>query len=192
LGTAPIARLVATSLAMLAAASSITAQDDPRLARSREAATALQQALGARLSAAIGESGPIGAIEVCNVEAPGIAERLSASAGARVGRTSLKVRNPANQPDERALSTLERFELEWQRDQRSPPETFAVEADGSARYMRAIPTQALCVTCHGPALAADLAAAIAQRYPTDRATGFSVGTLRGAFVIDWPAAAEAR
>jgi hypothetical protein len=162
-------------------------QEDARLERSRELATALQQSLGARLSTAISAGGLIGAIDVCNVEAPEIAAGLSAGAGASVGRTSLRVRNPDNAPDEDARSTLERFELEWQRDDRVPPESFVVAADGGARYMRAIPTQALCVGCHGPALAADLAAAIAARYREDRATGFEVGTLRGAFLIDWPA-----
>jgi hypothetical protein len=181
-------------LALLAAfgiASSGAAQDDDeRLARSRELATELQQALGARLTAALGERGPVGAIEVCSLEAPEIAARLSASSGAAVGRTSLRVRNPANEPDDEARTTLERFERAWQRDAGAPPEDFAVAVDGSARYMRAIPTQPLCVTCHGPAIAPELAAAIAQRYPTDRATGFAQGSLRGAFLIEWPAAAE--
>jgi mono/diheme cytochrome c family protein len=180
-------------LALLAAfgiASSAAAQDDERLTRSRELATELQQALGARLTAALGERGPVGAIEVCSLEAPEIAARLSTSSGAAVGRTSLRVRNPANEPDDEARTTLERFELAWQRDASAPPEDFAVATDGSARYMRAIPTQPLCVTCHGPAIAPELAAAIAERYPTDRATGFAPGSLRGAFLIEWPAAAE--
>lgn len=168
-------------------AGSVDTQEDTRVERSRELATTLQQTLGARLSTAISAGGVIGAIDVCNVDAPEIADRLSAGAGARVGRTSLRVRNPANAPDDKARSTLESFELEWQRDKGAPPESFVVGTDGSARYMRAIPTQALCVACHGPALAADVAAAIAARYPADRATGFEVGTLRGAFIIDWPA-----
>jgi hypothetical protein len=70
-------------------------------------ATELQQTLGARLAAAINDDGVIGAIDVCNVEAPEIAARLSASAGAHVGRTSLKVRNPDNEPDDDARRTLE-------------------------------------------------------------------------------------
>jgi hypothetical protein len=178
--------LVAAALGFGIAGSGDT-QEDTRLERSRELATALQQALGERLSTAINAGGVIGAIDVCNVEAPEIAAGLSASAGARVGRTSLRVRNPDNAPDDRARVILEQFELEWQRDEGAPPESFVVAPDGSARYMRAIPTQALCVACHGPALSADVAAAIAARYPADRATGFTIGTLRGAFLIDWPA-----
>jgi hypothetical protein len=55
--------------------------------------------------------------------------------------------------------------------------------------MRAIPTDALCLTCHGATLAPELAAAIARDYPADAATGFAQGQLRGAFSVIWPAAA---
>ena len=53
--------------------------------------------------------------------------------------------------------------------------------------MRAIPTEALCLTCHGETLAPELAAAIAREYPNDQATGFKLGELRGAFRVVWPA-----
>ena len=185
-------RVLVAACAVGAAMSSpaTQAQEDARLARSRELAAALQQALGARLTAAMSQGGALAAIDVCNVEAPQIAERISTDAGARVSRTSLKVRNAANAPDDQARATLERFEREWPTAGGSPPESFSAATDGSARYMRAIPTQPLCLTCHGPALAPDLGAAIRARYPNDRATGFDVGTLRGAFLIDWPATSE--
>jgi hypothetical protein len=178
--------LVAAALCIGTAA----AQEDPRAARGRELAGALQQELGARLTAAIGSGGPVNAIGVCNVEAPAIAAQLSTSAGAQVGRTSLKVRNPANAPDDDARATLQSFESAWRRDTSAPPESFTVAADGSARYMKAIPTQPLCVICHGATLAPEVAAAIEARYRNDAATGFAVGDLRGAFLIDWPATAR--
>jgi hypothetical protein len=53
--------------------------------------------------------------------------------------------------------------------------------------MRAIPTDAVCLTCHGATLAPELAAAIRRDYPDDAATGFSQGQLRGAFSVIWPA-----
>jgi hypothetical protein len=178
--------LIVTALLALPAG----AQDDPRLARSRELAAAFQQALGAKLMAAIGAGGPVAAIEVCHVEAPAIATQQSARAGARIGRTSLKVRNAANAPDPTARAVLERFEQDWAADRSAPPESYIVSADGSARYMGGIVTQGLCVTCHGATLTPELALAIAARYPDDAATGFAVGDLRGAFLIDWPAGAE--
>jgi cytochrome c551/c552 len=177
----PIWMLIVTALLALPA----VAQDDPRLAASRELAASLQQQLGARLMAAMGSGGPVAAIEVCQIEAPAIAAELSTSA--RVGRTALKARNPANAPDPAARIQLERFEQQWSSGPAEPPEAFSVAADGSARYMQAIVTQALCVSCHGSALTPAITAAIAARYPDDAATGFAVGELRGAFLIDWPA-----
>ena len=44
-----------------------------------------------------------------------------------------------------------------------------------------LPTQALCVTCHGPAqgIPADVKQKLGERYPKDQATGFAEGDLRG-------------
>ena len=60
-----------------------------------------------------------------------------------------------------------------------------VETDGGQllRYMKAIPVGEVCLTCHGGKLDPSLAAEIARLYPTDRATGFAAGQLRGAFTI---------
>ena len=61
-------------------------------------------------------------------------------------------------------------------------------ADGKSvfRYMKAIPAGELCLTCHGKDIAPDLAAKIRERYPKDRAIGFSLGEIRGAFTITQP------
>jgi hypothetical protein len=68
-----------------------------------------------------------------------------------------------------------------------PVERFAAASDGSARYMQAIVLQPMCAMCHGDSLAPEVRAAIQENYPDDQATGFAVGELRGAFLIDWPA-----
>jgi hypothetical protein len=61
-----------------------------------------------------------------------------------------------------------------------------VAGDGSARYLKAILVQPQCLACHGGPLAAPVKAAIASRYPGDRAMGYAAGELRGAFVVEWP------
>jgi hypothetical protein len=68
-----------------------------------------------------------------------------------------------------------------------PVERFAAASDGSARYMQAIVLQPMCAMCHGDSLAPEVRATIQENYPDDQATGFAVGELRGAFLIDWPA-----
>ena len=49
--------------------------------------------------------------------------------------------------------------------------------------MKAIPTQPLCLACHGQEIAPPVAEKLAELYPGDKATGFEEGDLRGAFVV---------
>lgn len=168
------------------AASCATAQDDDaRAARSRQIVTTFQQDLGARLTAALASGGAVEAIGVCSLEAPQISARLSADSDARVARTALKIRNPANTADAAARAVLEAFRSELAADATKIPERFETSADGTARYMRAIVMQPLCVVCHGAAVAAEVRAVVSRLYPADEATGFAVGDLRGAFVVEW-------
>ncbi|MDE0371530.1 MAG: DUF3365 domain-containing protein [Rhodospirillales bacterium] len=175
-------------LICLLASLSSEAQEDERLALSRDAAAQLGQQLSAALLTALGTDGPVEAIGVCSVEASPIAARLSEQAGARVGRTALRIRNPENAPDDAAREVMEAFARDLAADAAAPPEHFETRPDGSARYMSAIVAQPLCVTCHGTEIAPEVSAAIAEHYPADQATGFAVGELRGAFIVEWPAA----
>lgn len=160
-------------------------------AESRVLAGQLGSELKAELTRVMGERGPVAAIGVCRDAAPSIAARLSAESGARVSRTALRVRNPANAPDELQRALLEQFagELASGKFQGPLEAAFEINRGGQVerRYMRAIPMEAVCVTCHGKVLAPEIAAAIAAQYPDDQATGFEPGQLRGAFSVVWPA-----
>jgi hypothetical protein len=170
-------------------------------ARSSALADQLMGELKAELGAALQSGGPTAAIEVCRTRAPEIAARLSAQSGAKVSRTALRVRNPANEPDFYERAVMERFarEIEVAADPARPadapkPVTEAqiewpnLEAGGVDHfYMRAIVMQPQCLPCHGETLAPDVAKAIQQHYPADQATGFTPGQLRGAVVVRWPA-----
>lgn len=162
--------------------------EDPRLERSRAISAEFQETLGRELTAALQRGGPVYAIAVCSEEAPAIAGLLSDTTEARVSRTAIRYRNPANAPDAEAERVLQAFaaRITGGAPPAVPAEYFAVAGDGSARYMRAIVTQPMCLVCHGENLAPPLEAAVAERYPDDRATGFRAGELRGAFVVDWP------
>lgn len=160
------------------------------LVQSRALTQQLGTQLKAELSAAIQRSGPAGAIEVCRTRAPEIAAQLSRESGATVGRTALKFRNPANAPDELQRALLEQFAADMAEGKVMQPIEAAVEIDRGPgierRYMRAIPTEPLCLACHGPNLAPDVQAALDKAYSNDQATGFAAGQLRGAFSVIWP------
>lgn len=180
------AGLLLASLLAAILSSAHASEHDPRLIKSR----ALADDLGGRLQNALQEAlraqGVVGAIAACRDLAPQISAELSRQSGASIGRTSDRIRNPLNAPDAWQVPVLASFAEQLADQPGSVPEYFEADA-GGARYMRAIPLAPLCETCHGKRLAPSVAAAIAADYPHDLATGYSVGDLRGAFTVSWPA-----
>ena len=170
-------------------ASGHAAEGDPLQVQSRKLVQELAAQLQQALQGAIAEGGPVAAIGVCRDAAPKIASQIARTHGARVGRTSLRVRNALNAPapwqrDLDPAHVLEDFEANHTPGA-APQEYFAQSAEG-ARYMSSIELKGLCVTCHGQQLAAEVADRLAADYPYDRAVGYRAGELRGAFFVVWP------
>jgi hypothetical protein len=137
------------------------------------------------LTAGLEKGGP-DAIEICHTRAPEIAGELAAN-GWTVGRTSRKLRNPENAPDRWERGILEELDARqkagadpaslerWQIAETKEGRTF--------RYMKAIPTAPMCLTCHGHPTG-EIAAALVRLYPNDAARGHAPGDLRGAFTLE--------
>lgn len=165
-----------------------TAQPTETLTMEARALTkAFAAALKAELMKGMSQGGPAAAVKVCNTEAPTIADDVDGAEGWKVGRTSLKLRNPKNAPDDWEREQLERF-AEDKAAGKSPDQLEAstiVEQGGTKtfRYMKAIPTAAMCLSCHGSDLATEVEAKLDELYPKDAARGFSAGDLRGAFTL---------
>jgi hypothetical protein len=157
---------------------------------SRTAVKAFAEDLKAELLAAIKERGAVSAIPVCSARAPEIARQASAAYELSIGRTSLRVRNPANAPDPWEARILDRFaaRAEAGEDMAGMEAVEIAEKDGRPhlRYMKAIPVQEVCLTCHGSAIAPAVLEQIDAFYPDDQATGFALGDLRGAFTVSRP------
>jgi len=122
------------------------------------------------------EEGPVNAISVCRVAAPSLADKASID-GARLGRTSRKLRNPANAPKPWMEPFLERYES----DPESREPAVVIINEQTVGYVEPIFMQPLCVTCHGQTIAPELAAKLGELYPNDQATGYVAGDLRGVF-----------
>jgi hypothetical protein len=184
--------LLAVSSPALVCAADAAATAPAWIEEGRQLAQQLGGQLKAELGRAMSSGGPVAAIAVCKTRAPEIAAQLSKDSGATVGRTALRVRNPANAPDGLERALLEQFSEELASGQFTGPLEAAFEINRGGQverhYMRAIPTDPLCLTCHGSALAPEVATAIARDYPGDQATGFEAGDLRGAFSVVWPPA----
>ena len=157
-------------------------QHQEMVSQAKQYAQTLGRALKAELLTSMQKDGPVAAIEVCNESAPAIANLLSQN-GWQVGRTALKVRNPNNTPDAWEQETLNYFAKQLSEGVKANQLKAYKTENGKFRYMQAIPTGGVCLTCHGDNIAADIQQKVSTIYPNDNATGFSLGQLRGAFTL---------
>ena len=183
--------IIAVSLALALTAPLFAAGDvEQRTQNSRQAIKELATSLKAALQSAMKSGGPTEAISVCRAKAPQIASEISEAKGWRVARTSLKTRNPANAPDDWELKVLRQFEERKAagEDPKKIDYSEIVQIDGRSefRYMKAIPTQEICLVCHGAKIAEPIASKLEELYPLDRARGYSIGDIRGAFTVAQP------
>ncbi len=173
----------------LASMSMATTQDS-RVEKSRAVVMDFMQTLKGALQEAMKSGGPVNAIKVCKVTAPEIARQQSEKHGWKVGRTSLKLRNPNNAPDAWERETLLLFEKRKLAGEDITKMEHAEEVteDGTKRfrYMKAIPTIDICTKCHGKDLDPDAETQLRESYPEDKARGFEAGDIRGAFTITQP------
>lgn len=187
--TSVIASLAAVLMFSADAARSDSATDlEPYAVKARAAVKAMGGALQTKLKEALAADGPIAAVQVCKTVAPEIAQEQSKAAGMTIRRTALKVRNPDNAPDALERKVLEDFtaRLAAGADANTLEHVEEVAADGktTVRYFKAIPTAAApCLVCHGSAVSGELKETIDKLYPSDQATGFKEGDLRGAFSV---------
>jgi len=188
-------KLMTITLAAILGAASAHADDYAQLvAESRSATMEFMRALKGELRQGMLAGGPVTAVDVCKLNAPGIAASMSAKKDWEIGRTSLKVRNPGNVPDAWELSVLQEFEERKRagEDLKKLEHYEVVEQNNQQvlRYMKAIVTAELCVACHGADIAPSVVAKLDELYPGDQARGFEVGDIRGAFTIVRPLVSE--
>lgn len=160
---------------------------EAEIARAKGTIKQFAGALQTELKTAMQAGGPVAAIGVCHTQAMPITAQVAAEHGMQLSRVSLKNRNPANVPNEWQAAVLKDFDrqqtagkditkLAWS-------ETVTVDNGQEFRFMKAIPTGEVCLKCHGSQLAPEVVQVLADIYPEDRATGYSVGDIRGAFVV---------
>jgi Protein of unknown function (DUF3365) len=173
--------------ALLLGAAPAQSDDEAMVEQARAAVTAFSATLKQELTDAMEAGGTQSAIKICNSSAPGIAQKVSLEQGMTLTRVSERYRNPNNAPNAWQSEVLDSFatlladgapidSLEWN-------EVVGIDGGKEFRYMKAIPTGTLCLACHGTNLRSEVVDTIAELYPGDLATDFSVGDLRGAFVV---------
>jgi Protein of unknown function (DUF3365) len=187
-------RAMVFGFVLACAVSGAPAQDaEEFLPGSRRVAGQLLQELGAQLRAELAKGGPDGAVSVCRTIAPELAGQLSRARGWRISRVSLKVRNPLlGSPDAWEQSVLADFDRRVAAGEKAEALEFGEVVDEPAgryyRYMKAIPAQPLCLTCHGAAdaIPASVRERLRAEYPEDQATGYHPGQVRGGVTVKRP------
>jgi hypothetical protein len=141
------------------------------------------------LEAEVKKSGHAEAMTVCREKAPQMAKNLSEQSGWAIRHVSLKNRNPKAVPDSWEKTVLEDFERRTAAGEKPTGlEKGELVAEGDKkvyRYMKALPTQDLCLNCHGTPDRIDPAVQtkLKELYPEDKAVGYGPAEIRGAITI---------
>lgn len=180
--------LFAAALAAIVSAPAF-AQEGNVLPEVRQTAMSMPPKLLEVLDAEIKKGGHAEAMVVCREKAPQMAKALSEAKGMQIRRVSLKNRNPKAVPDAWERRVLEDFDKRTQGGEKPAglETSEIVMEDGKRvfRYMRALPTQDLCLACHGTddRLDKDVKAKLKELYPDDKAVGYSAAQIRGAITV---------
>lgn len=97
-----------------------------------------------------------------------------------VRRATLKARNPTNQANENEAAVLRRWTAIAERGEKIP--AFETAEEGNfLHYYRPLKVEPMCLTCHGAesSLSPGVRKELKKQYPSDRATGYKAGDLRG-------------
>ena len=141
--------------------------------------------LSSNLAVAMSEGGVENAVQYCNLVAYPLVDSLSAVHDAVIRRTSLRVRNPRNQPSEAERAILQAYHEQASEGEALTPQVERLNGQRIAFYAP-IKIQPLCLQCHGK-VGEDVKesdyALIRERYPEDEATGYEPGDLRGMWSI---------
>jgi len=136
---------------------------------------------------AMQEGGPVHAIAFCNTEAGFLTDSVGAAAGYVIQRITDKPRNPGNQLSEEEKALFDKIKTDIAQGTAQPH--YLLE-DGAVFYKPIVLGMPTCLKCHGsPGVDVEPAtlSKLAELYPEDRATGYSLGELRGLWKITAPA-----
>jgi hypothetical protein len=162
----------------------VAAMDDEAASRARTAAADLGATLKETLVGTLTAEGPAAAVELCSANASGLTVEIGRKHRVKIGRSSLRLRNPENAGP--------RWVQAWLQQQGERPAEGVqgleeiVEAEGArmARLIKPMKVEAPCLVCHGPEPVEPVRPLLAAKYPSDQAVGYAVGDLRGALWVE--------
>lgn len=142
-----------------------------------------QQVLIKNLLQAVQKSGTATAVDFCNVKAIPLTDSLSKKYGVIIQRISTRNRNPINAATTDDAKILGQFDLTKKPMLR---DTLLKNAEDYTYYKPIRVAMPACLNCHGnPGTDIDRTTlqVINNKYPNDKATGYQLNDLRGAWKL---------
>ena len=132
------------------------------------------------------KSGPAGAILICKDMAPKIGAEITQQTGWKIKRVSLKARNESRAtPDAWEQAALEDFDLRAAAGEPASQLEKGELVNNEYRYVKALAVKPICLGCHGndEQISPAVKSILQQNYPNDKATGYTLGQIRGAISV---------
>lgn len=161
--------------------------DTAALQIGESASTALVQKLGGELKAVMQKDGPAEAVNFCSKNAISLTHEVSKAQGVKLKRVTLQQRNPLNRPTPEEIEIMNTWGSQMAKAQLPTAVLTPKTPTGYTYYKPLVINNEACLKCHGAVdSSTPLGQALKAAYPSDRATGYKMGDLRGMIVVDIP------
>lgn len=173
---------------VLAQAKGTPVDIDERAQKARELVQTFRDKFKVALHASLKTDGVAGSVAPYQTFAAELLTTLSEESQFEMGRTSTRLRNPDNAPDPWEQAGLDKFAADIKAGgDPMKMEIFEItksrEGQNLFRYMRPIVMRESCLGCHGTEVKQDVKSEIAKLYSDDKAIGYSLNEMRGAFTL---------
>jgi hypothetical protein len=152
--------------------------------KGNQLSSALFQKLGGELKSQMQTNGAMSALHFCSQNALTLTEQLAKESKTSIKRVSIKNRNPVNNANKYEIALLNEWDKRAKNAQALPEQKLVTVSDSTVMYYKPIIiNNEACLKCHGN-VEGELAKAIKDAYPEDKATGYKMGDLRGMIAIE--------
>jgi len=126
------------------------------------------------------------AITFCSTQAQAITQQVNEQlpSHVKVRRTSLALRNPANQADATDIKIMKKYEEGIKHLSKGAMMPTRVIVGDTTRIYKPLVVAPVCLKCHGENVSPTIAKTIQATYPTDKAIGMKLGDFRGVIVAE--------
>lgn len=143
--------------------------------------------LKGKLSSAVDKGGLKSGINTCKDIAQNLMDSLSTEHGVKIKRTSMKLRNVDDKPDQQELAILSEYHKKHNEGVKLKP--IVKKLNDEVRFYAPIFIDDVCLNCHGvigDKLKAGTHGLIKEHYPLDEAIDYKKGDLRAIWSITFP------